>query len=70
MLIIYKKSTVHDWAHAHREERSLYTLLRVRLPPPKEWRVRGWYEAAQSSLLAGLNRVGEGVVNVVAASLK
>ncbi len=52
------------------EERALYTLLRVRLPPPREWREKSWYETAKGKLFSGLDRVGEGVLKAVSSSFK
>jgi hypothetical protein len=59
--------------HAHAftsEERALYTLLRARLPPPREWREKSWYETAKGKLFSGLDRVGEGVFKAVSSSFK
>ncbi len=58
-------------AHAFTsEERALYTLLRVRLQPPREWREKSWYETAKGKLFSGLDRVGEGVFKAVSSSFK
>jgi hypothetical protein len=42
----------------------------VRLPPPREWREKSWFETAKGKLFSGLDRVGEGVFKAVSSSFK